>query len=82
MEKPSAGARWLAVLLRNDWILGLIIIALGAVLTVGLLALFRCTICRVQRRPAGVNVINAWALWRPTRRGKRGDHDHTAALNF
>jgi hypothetical protein len=38
---PNAGVRWLNVILRNDWILGLIIIALGAVLTVGLLALFR-----------------------------------------
>ena len=38
---PNAGVRWLDVILRNDWILGLIIIALGAVLTVGLLALFR-----------------------------------------
>jgi len=41
MEKPSAGARWLAVLLRNDWILGLIIIALGTVLAVGVVAVLR-----------------------------------------
>jgi len=38
---PSAGVRWLDVILRNDWILGLIIIALGPVLTAGQLALLR-----------------------------------------
>jgi hypothetical protein len=37
---PNTGVRWLNVILRNDWILGLIVIALGAVLTVALLALF------------------------------------------
>jgi hypothetical protein len=37
----NPGNNWLDVILRNDWILGLIIIALGAVLTVGLLAMFR-----------------------------------------
>jgi hypothetical protein len=36
---PNTGVRWLEIILRNDWLLALIIIVLGAVVGIAMLAM-------------------------------------------